>query len=117
MLPRRAEFALERLQLTLQLLDVPLDRMNRPITPSRARRALTPVEVLDRREVRAGLVIVIAADIEMQPSGQKDRIMAVGALNAETGRPGLQRMGPSADRGCCGRQRRAEARLGLHLHL
>jgi len=43
LLPRRAEFALDRLQLTLQLLDVPLDRMNRPITPSRARRALTPV--------------------------------------------------------------------------
>src|SRR5205823_12513395 len=41
------------------------------------------VEVLHGRKSGCGLIIEIVADIEMQPSGQKDRVSSVGALQPE----------------------------------
>jgi hypothetical protein len=52
------------------------------------------VEVLDGGESGAGLVIEIIAGIEMQPSGQKDRIPAVGALDTEAASAGFEDMDP-----------------------
>src|ERR1700731_1491833 len=52
------------------------------------------VEVLDRREFGTGLVVEVVADVVVQPSGQKDRVAAVGALDAEAGGAGFQDMNP-----------------------
>jgi hypothetical protein len=54
----------------------------------------TAVEVLDGRESGVGLVVKIVGDIEMQPSSQKDRIPAVGALDTEAASRGFEDMDP-----------------------